>query len=693
LISILSQIDIGKGDTPEGVFYYTPGPVTSEDPFPKSIMGTTVTAWKPDDADMVRLHAEAWQEFLRDVQQIPDTSIASFIDTMLAVLEKHTSRVASAAYLSTPDICLYDHSRSVAAIAVCMQEAGPNTDEPFLMIQGDVSGIQQFIYKLASPDEPGGTKRTAKRLRGRSFYIGLLTDTVVTLYLKRIGLHRTNLIFNGGGHFLILAPNTEANRERCASLETEINQWLYDSLHGDLGLVVATMSIGREEIKDFAGVLNRSGYGLRCEKQRKFRSILGAELFQPVGYDQKMDVCPICQSDFVKSRGTFCPVCESHVNMGKWVVEAGWLIQIMGQDVTGERVIADFGPLGIFWALPRDESEVSNLLSSLDPEAAEQVAVYRLNDTDFLPRNLVKLSEDRQLPVSFGFQFLGNFAPRDAEGPKEFEELARVGTEHYPLLGIVRMDVDSLGYVFGQGLGDRKSLSRLSTLSREMDLFFLGHLNHLAKRHDIYITYSGGDDLFAVGSWTKVLDFAGDVRGAFRDFCCTNPNLSLSAGILLCKESFPIGRAAERSAELERSAKEAFPEVKDTVSVFGKTVRWGRYLELMDYAQNLLAFSRRDLPAEERIPRTLIHHLIEMDRQSYTPDGKLSMRAFVHNLTRLRYLIARHGVTRKKIDENDRLAEPNQRIKTVARLVTDPELMRDIRIPASYVLYTTRGTD
>jgi len=692
LVSVLSRVDIGKGALPEGVFYYPPGPVDAENPFPESFAGVSVAGWEPDADEIIRLHSRAWAGFLEDVREMPDISAESFIETLVAVLEKHTSRVASAAYRSTPDICLFDHVRSVAAIAGCIEAAGHDADKPFLVIQGDVSGIQDFIKKLASPDE-GGTKRTAKRLRGRSFYIWLLAETVASLYLKRLGLCRANLIFSGGGHFLVLASNTEESRKACADLEAEVNRWLYGALKGDLGLVTAAVEVGREEIKNFAGVLSRAGYAISCEKRRKFRSILDAELFRPVGYDQKMDVCPVCQSDFEKARGTFCPSCESHVELGRQVVASGWLVHILGHDVDGPGVFDGFAELGVFWSLLRDADEVYNLLNGLNPETVTQVAVYRLNNTGFLVQKLVKLAEERGLPVSFGFQFLGNYAPRDAEGPMEFGELAAMGSENYPLLGIVRMDVDSLGHVFSNGLGDRKSLSRVATLSREMNLFFLGHINHLARARDIYMTYSGGDDLFAVGSWTRALDFARDVREAFRRFCCGNPNLSLSAGIFLCKESFPIGRAAEKCATLEDEAKGTFPDAKDAVCVFGKTVRWHRYFDLMAFAGELLVLSSSELPPNRRIPRSLVHHLIEADLQSHTREGEISMPEFTRNLTRLRYLVARHGVTQKKIDENDRLPEPDPKVKALARLVMDPELMKDIRIPASYVVYTTRQSE
>ena len=685
LLSVLAKVDIGKGACPNGVFYYPPAAVDANDPFPRSISGVDATDWKPDEDEMVPLHAEAWKAFLADVQKLPDVSTKALIETFQTLMEKHTSRIASAAYKSVPDICLYDHSRSVAALATCLNGAGHDEAKPFLAIQGDVSGIQQFIYKLATPDEgKAATKRTAKRLRGRSFYVYLLTETVAALYLRRLDLYRTNLIFGSGGHFLILAPNTEDNRKICTELEREVNAWLYGSLKGDLGLVTATKEFDAEGIRNFAGLLERMGREVALEKRRKFRSVLDSAFFEPKSEPGKKDSCPVCQADFQANDERICPMCEAHVEIGRQIVSAQWLVQLEGRAPKGEEWIDYFAEFGTYWALPKSEDELYGLLNGLDPAKVSHLAVYRLNDADFLIDKLIKLVEDKGLSTAFGYRFLGNYAPVDSEGPKDFEALAKMDSENYPLLGIVRMDVDALGFVFGMGLGDRKSLSRLATLSREMDLFFQGYINKLAREHEMYVTYSGGDDLFMVGSWVNALSFAQAVRKDFERFGCRNPNLSISGGIYLCKEHFPINRAAEQCAQAEEAAKGR--EGKDAVHVFGRTVSWRRFDELMRFAKDLYA-----LCEDETLPRSLVHHLIASDLQCRTVDGKIDNAKFIQSQMRLKYLIARHDATQQKIDENASKAEPDAKIGMLAKLVMDNQLMKDIRIPASYVLYKMRG--
>ena len=678
LFSVLSRVDIGKGRCPDGVFYYPPGAINANTPFPSLRSDET----ELDEDEMVQLHADAWKAFLDDVQKLPDVSPKALIETFQTVMEKHTSRVASAGYKTVPDISLYDHSRSVAAFASCQEGAGHDAKKPFLAIQGDVSGIQQFIYKLAAPDE-GGTKRTAKRLRGRSFYVWLLTETVATLYLQRLQLYRTNLIFSSGGHFLILAPNTEDNRQVCTELEKEVNEWLYKSLKGDLGMVTATEAFGSGEVKDFAELISLMGRKVALEKQRKFRSVLNAQFFEPKSEPGKKDSCPVCQADFLRNAHPICEKCLSHVELGQQIVSANWLVRLEGQ-APKDQWIKDFAKFDTYWELLESEDELYGLLNGLDPATVSHIVVYRLNDTNFLIDKLIKLVEDKGLSTTFGYRFLGNHAPQDREGPKDFEELAKMDSEQYPLLGIVRMDVDSLGLVFQIGLGDRKSLSRLSTLSREMDLFFQGYINKLAREHGMYVTYSGGDDLFMVGSWVNALSFAQAVRKDFKQFSCDNPNLSISGGIFLCKEHFPINRAAELCAKAEETAKQH--DGKDAVHAFGLTVKWQRFEELMEFGEELYALCEK-----KKLPRSLVHHLIGLDQRCRTKDGKIDNAQFIQGQMRLKYLVARQGATQKKIDENASKAKPDARIRMLAKLVMENQLMKNIRIPASYVLYKTRN--
>lgn len=691
LVSVLAAVDIGNpGKKPEGVYRYVPGPLDYRDPFPKHLDGVQIADWIPDTQQMMEEHRQAWEKFCEDMRLIPDADLQAWIETFLHVARKHLSRVTSAAYKSHPDISLYDHARSVAAIAVCLYQAHQE-EKPFVLIQGDISGIQQFLYRLASPEEEGGTRQMAKRLRGRSFYLSLLAESVALRYLRVLELPPTNLLYSGGGHFSILAPNTAAMRERWLAVEKEINRWLFDRFGGDLALVCAATPADRSLLGDFSRLMQRSGEQLEQAKRQKFRSALDEKLFEPRQYAEKMDVCPVCQADFVKGSGQTCPACKDHVQTGQQILQAEYLVRLEGEALKIDS-LGDFTALGIYWRLERDRDALANALRSLGDQPVRQIHVERLNGADFLLDKAHSLGLAQRAPVSFGFRPLGQWAPADEQGgPLEFEKLAAQNAANYPLLGVARLDMDSLAAVFALGLGKQHSLSRVATLSRELEGFFSGYVNQLAEKYQIYITYAGGDDLFVVGSWINALDFCRDLRRAFGRFACDNPNLTLSGGIFFCKPDFPIGRAAEMAGELEKEAKKA--EGKNSLSLFGEVVSWERLEELMDFGEKLLSLVEEK--GEDGLPRSFVHRLLALglrlkESLKERQKGK-DLKKEMEVRMRLKYLIARRGATSQALSAKEEMPEKKRKIGILGRLATEPKLLEQIAIPASYVLYRTRN--
>src|SRR5690625_7944926 len=107
--------------------------------------------------------------------------------TLLSLLRKYTWCIPSATN-TMPDISLYVHLKTTAAIAVCLHDSeqieeygklpetfdGLKEEEKnrFALLVGDFSGIQKFIYQLTS-------KGAAKTLKGRSYYLNLMKYMVV----------------------------------------------------------------------------------------------------------------------------------------------------------------------------------------------------------------------------------------------------------------------------------------------------------------------------------------------------------------------------------------------------------------------------------------------------------------------------------------------------------------------------------
>lgn len=93
-----------------------------------------------------------------------------------------------------------------------------------------------------------------------------------------------------------------------------------------------------------------------------------------------------------------------------------------------------------------------------------------------------------------------------------------------PRIAVLRMDVDNLGDLFGKGLQRPAGMGGLAVtaaLSSALSRFFEGWVGELCRQRNqqgkggIYAVYSGGDDLFLVGSWHLIPELAQQIRNDF----------------------------------------------------------------------------------------------------------------------------------------------------------------------------------
>lgn len=96
-----------------------------------------------------------------------------------------------------------------------MIEPSKYKGKPNILIGGDVCGIQNYIYQIVS-------KYAAKSLKGRSFYVQLLTDAIVRYMLEK--LTDAELVYNSGGGFFLIAPKDNENKlsEIINDIESEL---------------------------------------------------------------------------------------------------------------------------------------------------------------------------------------------------------------------------------------------------------------------------------------------------------------------------------------------------------------------------------------------------------------------------------------------------------------------------------------
>lgn len=266
---------------------------------------------------------------------------------------------------------------------------------------------------------------------------------------------------------------------------------------------------------------------------------------------------------------------------------------------------------------------------------------------------------------------------RKVEHLRTFEEYA--GDSY---LGILRMDVDGLGKIFVNGF---PSLGEYKAFSKKLDEFFRDELDVIRRGYADYvgIIYAGGDDLFAVGAWDKLIGFADDVRRRFADYV-NNKEVTISGGIAIVHQKFPIAKAAEMAGEAEEKAKSYRNAEKNAFCLLGEPLSWK---EEFDYVKNYKE-KMVSLINESNMSRSILHKImtyaeIVKKNERRKKEGKPEDFSFVWHTA---YYLTRYM---ERCKDNPKVKDFCQHLRD-KELNGDKERFRLMSIAARWAELTTR---
>ena len=615
LLSIFCSLDAREGDKPASAYWPLRALELSEEVLFPGAPLPEATVWQA--------YERLWSDFEAGAAalaeaQAPAPDLPSYIEGLQMLLQKYAWAIPSAYYRNRPDISLYDHLRMTAALAAILEGSdlpeirsgqlrqNPKTDTPVaLLVGGDVSGVQDFIYTISSRGATSG-------LRGRSFYLQLLTEAIARYVLRRLGLPSTNLIYAGGGHFYILARTGDADELK--AIQADISRLLLQHHKGDLYVAIASEALAGRDFFDgrISAAWARVSDGRRGAKQRRFTE-LGDDLrliFEAQGHGGNEEgQCQVCgiEHPMVKTQRKGaedegvrkCPACASYEELGAALRCARYLVltemapraDAAQEAGSWERVLAG---LGMQAALYEELSEIApdgntrTLILALTDEATAELRPGR--DSVVGRRFLVNVTPTIYQNEIAELRKSGVTDLPNREGVKPFSALEEQ-SEGIKRLGVMRMDVDNLGRLFSEGFGAAATLSRVSSLSSAVSLYFEGWVEHLARERNrtdkrgerLYSIYSGGDDLFFVGSWDAVVELARDVRADLGRFACGHPDVHASAGIALVGGKYPLYQAAQDALHAQEQAKGLVWRVdgvtgqKNAVVFLGQALPWRQF--------------------------------------------------------------------------------------------------------------------
>ncbi|WP_444314174.1 type III-A CRISPR-associated protein Cas10/Csm1 [Megamonas funiformis] len=615
----------------------------------------------------------------KDISQISINQLLQIIEEGFSYLPSSTNRA------EVCDISLYVHSKITSAVASCMKlyfdeqqiqdykkycfNSGSKifrNEKIYLLVSGDISGIQDFIYTIPS-------KGALKTLRGRSLYIDLLLEEFIDEYLEQIGLSRANVLYSGGGHFYILAPNIEDTKKAIDKLQAKMNRWLMENIGINLYLAIGMAECSANNLMkseaqgNLFAIVNKKlkdDKTIRYSKDENFlEHIFNVEKEENTA-KKECNICHNLVDKLWKYNSDEEIACEFCLNLYK-----------LGQDILTQDLVFVIS-----------EEKIDGGIKIFGKDKDLYMYAVNIEDIDMFKGKILRIySKNNLLESDLAIRlYLADYsAKNENDEVMTFDDLAKSSCKTdkgIKRLGVLRLDIDDLGIAFSSGFVSDKdkiednlryaTLSRYADLSKDISMFFKVAINKIcagdltgcvdfeekafnifgiakAPKRKVNIIYAGGDDLFLVGAWDEVLEVAIDINRAFKQF--TNGKLTLSAGMAMFSPTYPISKMAEIAGLLVQMSKNR--KDKNSIALFGMETNlkangqleckhiytWADFemkvcKEKMNYLLARLSFDG-DKFNKLSVGKSLIYRL--MDLIQLADEDKLNIARFAYVLARM----------------------------------------------------------
>ncbi|MBQ9065063.1 MAG: type III-A CRISPR-associated protein Cas10/Csm1 [Blautia sp.] len=561
----------------------------------------------------------------------------SYVNSLLSTLEAYTSYIpSSTAKGELADISLFDHCKITAAYASSifgfLQDKGISNykeylyqraadfykEKVFLLISLDISGIQSFIYTIHS-------EGALRMLRSRSFYLEILMEHMIDELLEKLNLSRANLIYSGGGHCYILAANTEQTRMTVSALKEQCNDFFLREFGVALYVAAGMAEASANDLENKpSGSYSSLFREVSMQMSENKASRYTPEKIRYLNGQKKGSAtreCRVCKTSGNLTEDGICTLCSSLEAFSTPILYKNFFT------VVGEKRNESIPLPCDKYLIAENENELRKTME------ADNCFIRSYGKNDFYTGKSVTAK-----------LWVGDYTQKG----KTTEDYAREA-EGIDRIAVLRADVDNLGHAFVAGFEDRyTTLSRTATFSRQLSLFFKHHINRILTEGEYSLTgsvgirnativYSGGDDLFIVGSWKDVLEAAIDIRDKLTLY--SEGTLTISAGIGIYPAKYPLSVCAKEVAGLEDASK-AYPDEeqpsKNAITLFAaedNTYSWD-ILKNKVVGEKLECLSSFLKNSDER-GKAFLYRILELIRgMEDKQEGRL-------NLARLAYALAR----------------------------------------------------
>lgn len=580
----------------------------------------------------------------------------------------------------------------------------------FLFVSGEFTGIQNFIYTITS-------KMAMKSLRGRSFYLELLIEHIIDEILEALELSRVNLVYSAGSQFYMLLPNIPETVKVLEEYKNIINDFLLKELGTSVYYEISYTETNAEELGNrlsekikkenkLKEIFKRNSIDTSRKKLNRYSQEQLEKLFNENSNLNKIHndtkECVICKKSekeeiLIKnsqneSNGNIeiCDSCKNYIKLGRDISKSFHQKRTFFMEKNCEENSSKLK----FPKYPKGSVEIVfrnfETVEEVEKESNKFYRFYSINDDYFGKGN------SRNIKI-------GNYNIKSTNEEKEnnlveFTELVKK-SKGIERLAVLRADIDNLGTLFQTGFEDKGFVnivgekepykfvrfSKTVVLSRYLSDFFKRVINLILERknltdeknklfkeycniitertkektdgRNIVLVYSGGDDVFAIGTWNDIIEFSVDLRTAFKEF--SSDRVTLSAGIGFFDENYPIFQMAQKTGELEKLAKsynenKIYKTAKDAIALFGvekndklnHVYKWDDFIgkvlnEKYKYLKFRISLEENEETEKVFVGKSKWYSLMNLIRSQFeekeNEKHRIDIARFAYTITRIKY--------------------------------------------------------
>jgi CRISPR-associated protein, csm1 family len=548
-----------------------------------------------------------WDKFINAINEIPKSHCDNpslWLDHFDTAMQCFTCNLPSP---YSDDISFYDFTKAVAAFVVALADQESNKAEPFLLIQGDFFGIQDFIFSGGSASNKGA----AKILRGRSFQVSLFTELAALKILNVCKLPTTSQMMNAAGKFLIVAPNTEEVKNAIKQVQSELDQWFIKETYGLIGLGIAVQSAKCSDFEqnNYKELVKKLFQNLEEQKLKRLDLTDTTQSVQEVEYPNGVcEMNSFFPAQIGKERSV---ISEDQIKIGEMLSKKQRIIiadinaDINHKYETQILKLPIFGFKVIFTNSREDTKEFGYPVKLLQ--------IHRFWD--------FSLPKDTNAKIWNGYarRYINAYVPFDEEGKIiTFGDIENQDKGQKALMTL-KGDVDNLGTIFQEGI-QPANIAKMAALSRQMNLFFSLWLPAYCaeQSQSMYTVFAGGDDFFLIGPWYSTQKVAHAMQQAFAHYVAENPKIHFSVGMVMSKSNIPVPRlgdlaeeALEKSKGIDKGEKVSTAEGKNAVTIFNRSVKWKDWQSLCNLEKKI-----HHLAETYKISTSYLYSLIRLCEQA-----------------------------------------------------------------------------